>query len=159
VFNFFVKLNPEPTKAIPVSQAGIQFQWTYDTCAGSLNANGQLVKKPVKKGVECVDENGRPTGRPIIKEIFPTGFSSVRLLKGLTGGETFNLLPEILNSPILVGGFQNFTISNLARFKSDYYALSLIANDVNGNLVKGQSPIFIIQNTDPVPASGNFWLM
>eukprot|EP00842_Homolaphlyctis_polyrhiza_P005857 jgi/Hompol1/6272/HPOL_004942-RA len=160
--SFTVTLPPE-AKPGPVNVKttnAITLTWSTDSCAGAIDQAGNPVPNasPQQIGGRCSDSKGNPVNiNP--NAVFPTGLSTLRLRRGLGSNSTStDLLPTVQNTAALAGNTRQVTISNLASYPSDYYALIIVATDANGNLVHGQSQFFGIQNTDPLPPMGQIQL-
>ncbi|XJO75858.1 hypothetical protein BDV3_006471 [Batrachochytrium dendrobatidis] len=163
-------VNFPPLGPVSVQTPSITLSWTTDTCAGAIDSTGKSVVGGSLSPIQgsCRDSKGQPVNINL-GGVFPTGLQTLTLRRGLGSNSTStDLLPTVVNSAALAGNARQVTITNLSRFPSDYYALSLSAIDANGNLVRGQSQFFSIQNTNPLPTmaqmqlwsplDGSYWL-
>ncbi|KAJ3412901.1 hypothetical protein HDV05_008765 [Chytridiales sp. JEL 0842] len=162
------------TLPLPPSNAGstneIVLSWSWDTCAGYPPPFNAL---PPAEGLGCVDPNTRnplqgynprnvfsSVENFVLRRNFPSGptFQEFPLFPtrnplDVSMGDTITSLQRNLPMPSLVfnaasvfpGGF---TWNDL---KSDYYSFVLSATDTLGRSVQGQSQIFVLRGTDPLP--------
>ncbi|KAH6598052.1 hypothetical protein BASA50_003935 [Batrachochytrium salamandrivorans] len=170
-FSFVVTpVNFPPLGPVSAQTPSISLSWSTDSCAGAVDATGKLISGGSPSPIlgSCRDAKGTPVSINLAA-VFPAGLKTLSLRRGLSSNSTStDLLPSVVNSAALAGNTRQVTITNLGRFPSDYYALSISAIDANGNLVRGQSQFFSIQNTGPLPTmaqiqlwsplDGSYWL-
>lgn len=151
-FNFFVSSQLKSFDTVNVAQTNrVDFTWAWDTCSGAIDQNRNQITDAAIVDGQCVDRNGNPLSDYDYNSIFPNGFSVLALRSGFNEANTVNLLPTVTNSAQLVGIRKSLSL-NIEQLPSGYYTLLMSAIDINGFLVSGQSPVFIVQNKEPLPA-------
>ncbi|KAJ3273403.1 hypothetical protein HDV01_004473 [Terramyces sp. JEL0728] len=170
-YNFYVSaIGYQPYATIDVLHTSqIQFTWSWDTCAGQVLNGNRVNGATVGTDGKC-QYNGVDTAPPTANNaIFSSGFTTLSLTAGFASGTQINLLPSVPNNN---GNFiaitHSLTLTNPKQYPSGYYTLQLAAQDTDGNVVKGQSPIYAFKNTDPLPPAqkinlyspltGSYWL-
>jgi hypothetical protein len=74
-FNFFVNIqNRRPFDVIPSTER-VTFTWVWDSCAGALNANGDIAQDARQVDGVCVDQRGERLQDADGLTVFPNGFS------------------------------------------------------------------------------------
>jgi hypothetical protein len=78
-FNFFVNMQGRrPFDVIPSSEQ-VTFTWVWDTCAGALNANGEIAQDARQVDGVCVDQRQERLQDADGLTVFPNGFTSFSL--------------------------------------------------------------------------------
>ncbi|KAJ3081002.1 hypothetical protein HK102_002648, partial [Quaeritorhiza haematococci] len=136
----------------------IQLVWSWDTCA----PREQGRRSPCSQATAATPD------------IFPRGLSQFILRKNFPGSSLYEEIPLAPNNfsqpqfAVSTNSSNPFFITQLSRFKSDYYSVLIQAQDSFGQTVQGASEYFVIQNTEPLPqvnpveivtpAQGSLWL-